>query len=88
MVSHLLMGTYRDGTYWITHYSPLKKMNLTLGYLLFPALSRYLMRSRIQSFVGKYPYYRQEYQKIGEFEQKLEFCLEKETSAVDVEVNM
>lgn len=78
MVGSLLSGVYRDGTYWITHYSPLRTTGIRLGYFLLPALSRLSLRLQIQGLVRSYPFFAAEYKKVEGFESKLRFVLKKE----------
>ena len=51
MVSCLLMGGYRDGSYYLLKLSPLKSLNWSWRYFLTPSLSENLMRFNIESYV-------------------------------------
>lgn len=43
MVSKLLIGKYYDGTYWLTHFSPLAYFGVNLNYLLAKEWSALLL---------------------------------------------
>jgi hypothetical protein len=56
MLCCLLTGRYKDGTYYLANYSPLRSLSLNLGYFLFGGLSEWLMELQVESFVSNNPY--------------------------------
>ena len=58
MISALLMGSYSDGTFYLTKVSPWRKKGLKYDYFLHEAFSNSLLKRKIVNFINNETTYR------------------------------
>jgi hypothetical protein len=75
MILSILIGHYQDGTFYLTHLSPLWRLQFSLDYFLFAGLSKALLIQRIESFVNNDTIHAKELAILPTFEAKLQFQL-------------